>query len=344
MEDPLPIRSLKRFASEYDDGSPPPRPTQSRRNRKVAVIGSGPAGLTAAYDLAGKGYRVEMFESYKAPGGMLAWAIPEFRLPRHALARDIAYIESMGVRIATGASFGRDMRIQDLRDIGAHAVIIAAGTRKSLKMNLPYEADLEGYLDCLTFLRRYNEHDLPPIGNRILVVGGGNAAIDTARSALRQGGKVTLIYRRSREEMPAERDEVNEALGEGVEFMFRTAPFDILVEGGRFKGLECVNTEPAEPDGSGRRRPVVVQGSQFRILADTLISAVGQEPERDLICEGMCLEDRNLEIDSGTMRTCEDDVFVAGDFLNGPTTVVEAMASGRKAARAVDAYLSESCR
>jgi NADPH-dependent glutamate synthase beta subunit-like oxidoreductase len=282
-----------------------------------------------------------MLESYKDAGGMLAWAIPAFRLPRNVLRRDIAYIEQMGVRIRTGVSFGRDETLADLREKGARAVIIATGTQKGVSMNIHGENGLWGTFDCLTFLRKINDREPLNVGNRILVVGGGNAAVDTARSALRVGAqKVTLLYRRTLEEMPAHRDEVTEALREGVEILFLTAPVGILATGGKVTGLECVGTELGEPDASGRRRPLPVEGSRFEIPADTVISAVGQQPDYEAVSRGLPLEDKPVVIDPETMLTPLEGVFAAGDFLHGPTTVVEAMASGRKAARAVDAYLS----
>jgi heterodisulfide reductase subunit A len=244
VDDPLSIRSLKRFVADYDDGSLTPPGKEEAKNRKVVIIGSGPAGLTAAYELSKKGYDVEIIESYKEPGGMLAWAIPAFRLPRNVLRRDIEYIRKMGVQIKTGISFGHERTLEDLREEGAHALIIATGTQGSLKMNIQNEKGVPGYLDCLTFLRKHNSGESMPLGNRVLVVGGGNAAIDTARSALRaEGRKVSLIYRRTLEEMPAHREEVEEALREGVEILFLTAPVKILVAGGKFKGLKCVKTE-----------------------------------------------------------------------------------------------------
>jgi heterodisulfide reductase subunit A2 len=342
VDDPLSIRSLKRFVADYDDGTLLPPARQEVKNRKVVIIGSGPAGLTAAHELSRKGYEVEVIESHKKPGGMLAWAIPSFRLPRNVLERDIEYIRKMGVEIKTGISFGHEIALEDIRKEGAHAVIIATGTQGSLKMNVQNENGVSGYLDCLTFLRKYNSGESTPLGNRILVVGGGNAAIDTARSALRaEGRKVSLIYRRTLEQMPAHRDEVEEALREGVEILFLTAPIKILVAGGRLRGLECVKTELHEADAGGRKRPVPVKGSQFEIPADTLISAVGQQPEYGEISKALSLEGKAVEINSETMETVVDGVFAAGDFINGPTTVVEAMASGKKAAQAVEAYLKE---
>jgi putative selenate reductase YgfK subunit len=340
VDDPLSIRSLKRFAAEYEGGNPALPERQAAKNRKVAVIGSGPSGLTAAYELAKKGHAVEIIESYHEPGGMLAWAIPAFRLPRPVLEKDIDYIRKMGVEIRTGISFGRDISVEDLRNRGARAVILATGTQKSVKMNIRNENGLPGYMDCLSFLKRFSDGEPPPLGNRVLVVGGGNAAIDTARSALRLGAeKVSLVYRRTLGEMPADREEVEDALREGVEIMYLTVPVKILESEGKVSGLECVRTGLGEADSSGRRRPVPLEGSQFEIHGDTVISAVGQQQDYSDVFRGLALEGGTMEINSETMHTAIDGVFAAGDFLNGSTTVVEAMASGKKAARAVDEYL-----
>ena len=342
VDDPLSIRLLKRFVADYDDGSLPLPERQAAKNKKVAVIGSGPAGLAADYELAKKGCTVEITESYKEPGGMLAWAIPAFRLPRAVINRDIDYIRRMGVEIRTGISFGPDTTLENLRKKGFHAVILATGTQKSLKMNIQNENGLPGTMDCLAFLRRCGEGEPPSLGNRVLVVGGGNAAVDAARTALRVGaGKVSLVYRRTLEEMPADREEVEDAVKEGIEIMVLTAPVKILVTGGRAGGLECVKTRLGEPDDSGRRRPIPVDGSQFEIPADTVISAVGQQQDYGAVSKGLSREEGSVAIDPVSMQTDVEGVFAAGDFVNGPTTVVEAMASGKKVARAVDEYLKD---
>jgi heterodisulfide reductase subunit A len=333
VDDPLSIRSLKMFVADYGDGHLNPPAREKAKNKKIAIIGSGPAGLTAAHELGKKGYEVEMIELYAEPGGMLAWAIPRFRLPREVLKRDIDYIRKLGVTIRTGITFGRDMTWSDLQKNGVHAVIVATGTQRSLKMMIRNEDDFEGYMDCLTFLRGYNEGRDISLGDRVLVVGGGNAAVDSARSVLRLGAKeAAIVYRRSVEEMPADREEVDKALDEGIKIEFLTAPVRMIGEGGKVRGLECVRTELREADASGRRRPVPIQGSEFVWYANTVIAAVGQAPDYDLAGP--------MEMDRESLRTSEEGVFVAGDFVTGPTTVVEAMASGKKAAQAVDRHLS----
>jgi heterodisulfide reductase subunit A len=335
VDDPLSIRSVKKFVADYDDGHLNPPAREEAKHKKIVIIGSGPSGLTAAHELGKKGYDVEMIEAYHEPGGMLAWAIPDFRLPREVLRRDIDYIRKLGVTIRTGITFGRDMTWSDLQKNGVHAVIVATGAQRSLKMMIRNEDDFKGYMDCLSFLKGYHEGIDISLGDRVLVVGGGSAAVDSARSALRLGAKeAVIVYRRSVEEMPADQEEVEEALHEGVRIQFLTAPVRMIGEEGRVRGLECVRTELKEADASGRRRPVPVQGSEFVLHADTVIAAVGQAPDYDLV--------GSMEMDRESLRTSEKDVFVAGDFVTGPTTVVEAMASGKKAAQAADEFLKSN--
>jgi len=332
VDDPLSIRSLKRFLAEYDHGNLSQPAVEEHRNKKVVVVGAGPAGLTAAHELARKGYALEIIESYSEPGGLLAWAIPRFRLPREVLRRDIEYIKKMGVEFRTNTCFGREMSWDDLRNGRPDAVIIATGTQKSSKLRIKNEDDFFGYLDCLAFLRRYNEGEQIPLGPGILVIGGGNAAVDSARSAIRLGARqVTIVYRRGPEEMPADREEIDDALREGIRIQFLTAPVRTLGDKGRVAGLACVRTELKEADGSGRRKPVPVEGSEFVLKADSIISAVGQQSDYEVLGP--------YAINRETLGTTEKSVFVAGDFVNGPTTVVEAMASGKRAAEAVEQYL-----
>jgi len=340
VDDPLSIRSLKRFVTDYDDGRLNPPSVGEPKGKKVVIVGSGPAGLAAGHELARMGYQVEIIESYREAGGLLAWAIPAFRLPREVLHRDIDYIRKMGVTIKTGIHFGSDVKISDLRKNGAKAVIVATGTQKSLKMNIENEDHHQGYLDCLDFLKACSDGQDVALGKRVLVIGGGNAAVDTARSALRKSGtKVTILYRRSLEEMPADREEIKDALREGVQIEFLTAPKKMLVSRGRVKGLECLKTELREADQSGRKRPVPVKGSEFVIEASAIISAVGQEPDYSPVTSGLASGNKALAVDRETLQANADGVFAAGDFVNGAGTVVEAMASGKKAAQAVDRYL-----
>jgi len=340
VDDPLSIRSLKRFVTDYDDGRLNPPGVGRPKGKKVVIIGSGPAGLASGHELAGMGYEVEILESYREVGGFLAWAIPAFRLPREILQRDIDYIKKMGVTIRTGIHFGSDVKISDLRKNGAHAVIVATGTQKSLKLNIENGDRHRGVLDCLDFLKACSDSKDVALGSHVLVIGGGNAAVDTARSALRKSGaRVTIVYRRSLEEMPADREEIGEALREGVRIEYLTAPKKMVVSGGQVKGLECLKTELREADPSGRRRPVPLEGSEFILEAATVIAAVGQQPDYEPVLKGLDPDSRDLSIDRETMKVNVEGVFAAGDFVNGAGTVVEAMASGKKAAQAVARYL-----
>lgn len=341
VDDPLSIRALKRFLSDYDHGEFRPPDVSKGRGRKVAIVGGGPAGLTAAHDLAINGYEVEVVESFREPGGMLAWAIPDFRLPREALRRDIEYIRRMGVHIRTGVAFGKEVVLGDLRSTGAEAVILATGTMKNLRMGIQDEDGFEGLMDCLTFLRRFGDQEKIRMGDRALVIGGGNAAMDTARCAIRLGAKeVTVLYRRSPEEMPADREEVEEALAEGVRIKYLTTPVRVLGSGGNVEALECVKNELGEPDPSGRRRPVPLEGSEFVITTGSIISAIGQEPDYSLPEKGLgeTSLSRPLHINKESLWTGVEGVFAAGDFASGASTVVEAMASGRRAGQAVMKY------
>ena len=338
VDDSLSIRSLKRFLAEYDNGNLSLPAMAEHKSKKVVIVGSGPAGLTAGHELARRGYELEIVESYSEPGGLLAWAIPKFRLPREVLKRDIEHIKRMGVQFRTNTCFGKDMGWDDLQNGQADAVIIATGTQKSSKLRIKHEDDFLGHLDCLAFLRRYNEGEEISLGPRVLVVGGGNAAVDSARSAIRLGAReVTIVYRRGSEEMPADREEIDDALSEGMRIQFLTAPVRMLGDKGRVAGLECVRTELKDADASGRRKPVPVEGSEFVLKADSIISAVGQQSDYEVL--GSYAMDRESRGTRESLGTKEKSVFVAGDFVNGPTTVVEAMASGKKAAEAVEQYL-----
>jgi NADPH-dependent glutamate synthase beta subunit-like oxidoreductase len=332
VDDPLSIRSLKRFLAEYDTGNVSPPAVEAHKNKKVVIVGSGPAGLTAAYELAKKGYELEIVESYSEPGGLLAWAIPKFRLPREVLKKDIDHIRKMGVQFRTNTCFGQDMAWDDLQNGQAEAVIVATGTQKSLKLRIKHEDDFHGYSECLAFLRCYNQGEAISLGSRVLVVGGGNAAVDSARSAIRLGAtEVTIVYRRGSEEIPADKEEIDDALREGIRIQYLTAPVRTLGDKGRVTGLECVRTELKDADASGRRKPVPLEGSEFVLKADSIISAVGQQSDYGVL--------GSYSMDRESLGTTEKNVFVAGDFVNGPTTVVEAMASGKMAAEAVEQCL-----
>lgn len=343
VDEPVSIKALKRFVADFDDGRLTPPGVGQKRGKKVSIIGSGPAGLAAAYELARMSYQVEVLEAFSEPGGMLRWAIPSFRLPRNILNRDIKYIERMGVTIKTSVKFGVDVSLSDLKKDGADAIIMAIGTHEGLKMGIKSDKYVRGYIDCLTFLRKYASGEQIDLGGKTIVVGGGNAAIDSARSALRSGVKdVAILYRRSYEEMPADRDELKEAQAEGIRINYLAMPVRIIGKDGEIQALECVKTKLGEPDESGRRRPIPIEGSDFLMNTSSIISAVGQRPDLLWNQEGLPFNfsPGNTFIVNDSCLTNIEGVFAAGDSVNGPTTVVEAMASGKSAARSVDIYLS----
>jgi NADH-quinone oxidoreductase subunit F len=299
--------------------------------RVVAIVGSGPAGLTAAYALARQGYPVTVFEALPVAGGMLAVGIPEYRLPRDVLNHEIDYICKLGVDLKLTVPVGRDggPTLEDLcRDYGA--VFLAVGAHVSSMMRVPGE-DLPGVLHGVHFLRRLNMGEKVEIGKRVAVIGGGNTAIDAARCALRLGSQVHILYRRSRKEMPGAPHEVAAAEAEGVDLNFLVAPVRVLEKNGRVAGVECIRMQLGEPDESGRRRPVPVEGSEFIVEVDTIIAAIGQSVD----AQGLGTETTrwgSLANDPQTLETSIPGVFAGGDAVSGPASVVEAVGAGIEAA------------
>jgi len=335
VEEPIRIRMLKRFA--YDNGDDSWKQRSKRlppTGKSVAVIGSGPAGLTAAYYLAKLGHKVTVFEALPEAGGMMRVGIPEYRLPRDVLASEIEDIKEAGVEIILNS---RVEAIDPLFDLGYNAVFVAVGAHQGMRLGVEGD-DLPGVIESAEFLRRVNLGEKVGLGERVGVVGGGNVAIDAARIALRLGAKqVTILYRRTRAEMPASPEEVDAALEEGVEIMYLVAPTKVTCEEGVLK-LESQRMELGEPDASGRRRPVPIAGSEFVTELDNLIAAIGQRPEVP--------EEFNVETGRGNavsvnefMMTSREGVFSGGDCASGPASVIEAIAAGRKAAEAIDRYL-----
>ena len=343
VDEAVAIRDLKRFAVDQVNLEDLPVPAIEERPEKVAVIGSGPAGLTVAYDLRLKGYQVTIFEALPVLGGMLRVGIPDYRLPPEVLDREINNILRLGFEVRTEKRLGADFTLEDLEREGFAALFLGIGAHGSLKMNVPGEREFKGVLDAVEFLRRVNLGDKKKPGDRVVIVGGGNVAIDAARAALRLGStQVTVVYRRSREEMPAYAEEIEAALGEGVQIHYLTAPRGIDASDGRVAGLECIRTELGPPDESGRRRPVPVEGSEFLIPCDVVIPAIGQQPEVEWAADiaGLEVTRRNtLVVNPQTMQTSLPHVFAAGDAVSGPATVIEAVAAGHRAAEAIHRHL-----
>jgi len=341
-DDPMSIRALKRFLADYEmregiEIEAKPRP---RRGSKVAVIGSGPAGLTCAYYLALEGYGVTIFEALPVAGGMLAVGIPEYRLPRDILNYEIDNIKRVGVEIRTNTAVGKDVTLEELRE-EYNAVFIAIGAHKGLKMNIEGE-DSQGVVDAVEFLRDVNLGREVKVGQNVVVVGGGNAAIDAARALKRLGKDVRIFYRRTRREMPAIKDEVEEAIREGIEIQFLVTPIRATTRNGSVTGIECVRMKLGDMDKSGRRRPIPIEGSEFTVELDTLITAIGQQPDIASLASGngfALSRWQTIEVDPETLSSGAEGVFAGGDVVTGPWTVTDAMAHGKIAAEMIDKYL-----
>ena len=327
-DEAMSIRMLKRAAAEHgsDDSK---RENAAKTNKKVAIVGAGPGGLTAAYYCALKGHEVTVFESMPEAGGMLRYGIPGYRLPNTVLAGEIAFIENQGVKISTNAQVEAPAA---LRENGFDAVLIASGAWKAQKMGIEGE-DSANVLDGISFLTDVNTGKKPAIGSKVVVVGGGNTAIDAARASLRLGADVQVLYRRTRQEMPASAQEINEALEEAVVIEYLTAP--VRVGNGN---VECIRMELGAPDASGRPRPVPVEGSEYTVECDTLIMAIGQSA--DAASLGLAAN-RNgtVSVDEESLTMQPEGMFAAGDVVTGPSSIIEAIAQGRRAAMSIDAYL-----
>jgi len=344
IDAPVAIRAIKRFMVDQEITLQVPEIREDPKNakRKIAIIGAGPAGLTCAYFLARLGYRPEIFEAEQRPGGMLVQAIPAYRLPREVVAREVRMIEQMGVEIITGAALGRDFTLTELRARGYEALFLGIGAPEGTRLNIPGE-DVQGVEDALTFLRTYNVRGSVPVGKRVVIVGGGNSAIDAARTAIRLGAEmVTVVYRRNREAMPAYEEEITEAEAEGVRLQLLTAPVEVLSEAGQVVGLKCVPVQLGEFDRSGRRRPKEA-GEAFCIPADQILVAVGQILNLERIIPDIELR-RNargfIDVDPVTGQTSQRWLFAGGDAVTGPASVVEAVAAGERAAVGIDLLLT----
>jgi len=339
---PISVKEIKRFLSDWEhkNGGPSTaEPFKKKYDEKVAIIGSGPAGLTAGYSLAQRGYEVTVFEALPVAGGMLAVGIPEYRLPRELLQMEIDVIARSGVTIRTN-SLVKD--VQALLADGYKAVLIAVGAHKNRTLGLPGE-DVLGVVDPISFLRRVNlKEAVPPLGRRVGVVGGGNTAIDAARTALRFGSEdVTILYRRSRVEMPAAETEVQAALDEGVKIDFLVAPTRVISTNGRLSAVELIRMRLGEPDMTGRRRPMPVAGSEFTIELDALIPAISQDPELSFLPAGCGIDTGKgtVGVDAETFMTARRGVFACGDAVTGAGDVTTAMSTAKIAATIIHEYL-----
>ncbi|HJX02460.1 MAG TPA: FAD-dependent oxidoreductase [Candidatus Bathyarchaeia archaeon] len=313
---------------------------QTVSEERIAIIGSGPAGLTVAYELSRRGYGVTVFEAMHEVGGMLRKCLPCFRLPRNFLDMEIQALKDLGVDIKTDTAIGHEMNLNSLWREGFKAVFIGLGAHKT--QNLKIEGvELKGVAHALDFLWEINSGKGMEIGANVVVIGGGNVAVDAAREALKKGAKeVVILYRRSREEMPAIPWEVEEAEHEGVKIEFLVSPKKILGEDGRVSAVECVHMELGEPDESGRRRAISIVGSEFKRETDMVILAIGEVPDVEFLPKEILLDDGGtVWVDPVTMETTLQGVFAGGDAVTGPATVIEAICGGKRAAESIDKYL-----
>jgi glutamate synthase (NADPH/NADH) small chain len=336
----LAISRLKRAAADYGKATVEPGPATGKR---VAVIGSGPAGLTVAWECAKAGHAVTIFEALGAPGGMLWTGIPSYRLPREALESDVERVLGLGVELRLNTPIKSERELLALLD-EYDAVFVGIGAHEPRWMGIEGE-DLQGVIHVVDFLRKVNRGDKVEVGKRTAVIGGGSSAMDAVRTARRLGADAFIVYRRAREQMPADEAEIQEAEDEGIVFNFLTNPVRILGDGGKMTALECVKMELGEPDESGRRRPIPIEGSEFVIDADMMIQAVSQRPDLNWLAEDSGFETtrwHTFEVDPETKETSVPGVFAAGDDVSGPATVVEAVADARKAAQGILEYLKKA--
>lgn len=345
VDSPISIKSLKAFAAERALSQGRYRnPAQAPpNNKKVCVVGAGPGGLSAAYYLTLKGYSVRVIEALPFAGGMLMVGIPRCRLPREVIDREVNIIEDLGVTFDFNTRFGESVTLAQLKEEGFQAFFFAIGAHASFTLGIAGEKDYPQVYGAVQFLLQTALGERHPPGQNIVVVGGGNVAIDAARTCLRLGcSQVTLAYRRTHEEMPADREEVEQAEEEGVDLAFLTIPISILGRNGRVTALRCIRAEMVSSPGSNRNCPKPIEGTEFDIPADAIISAIGQQVEQHWLSELKNLHwtHRNtIRVNSATMETDMPGVFAAGDAVTGPATVVEAIGGGKRAAQAIDRYL-----
>ncbi|MFC1886196.1 FAD-dependent oxidoreductase, partial [Thermodesulfobacteriota bacterium] len=343
VDEAISIRELKRVAADHVDLNDIPVPEIQAEKEKAAIIGSGPAGLTAAYFLALDGYQVDVYESMPEAGGMMRYGIPEHRLPRSVLDAEINNLKRYGINIHTNSAVGKDVTLKELEQHGAKAIFLAIGAWKGLKLRIPGEDVPQGVSDVTTFLREVHLKNLTEVKGKAVIIGGGHSALDAARVSLRLGAKEAhIIYRRGREEMLAEPEEVEEAEKEGVKIHFLVAPVSISDKNGKVSGIECIRTRLTEPDSTGRRKPVPIDGSNFSIEADHIIPAIGQTPDFDILGNEYDLNMSKwgtLTVNPETLQTNAPNIFAGGDAVTGPATVIEAVEAGQRAAKYMARYL-----
>ena len=351
--EPVGIGRLERFVADWHNAhaGAPAAPAESN-GHKVAIVGSGPSGLTCAGDLARKGYKVSVFEALHTAGGVLVYGIPEFRLPKAIVQKEIDNLIAMGVDVETNMVIGKTLTIDELFDMGYEAVFIGSGAGLPMFMNIPGE-NLKGVYSANEFLTRinlmkaYRENSDTPIlhGRSVAVVGGGNVAMDAARCARRLGAEVKIVYRRSESELPARREEVEHAKEEGIEFCLLTSPLSIKGdENGNVCAMNCQKMELGEPDASGRRRPIPLEGSEYDIDVDCVIMALGTSPNPLIksTTKGLDVNRKGgIIVEEATGKTSRDGVYAGGDAVTGAATVISAMGAGKTAAKAIDEYLSK---
>jgi len=355
---PVAIGHLERFAADYERSHGEAKAVEKRASTgfSVAIVGAGPAGLTAAGELAKMGHRVVIFEALHEAGGVLMYGIPEFRLPKDIVRAEVQYLKTLGVEIITDFPVGKAKSVEELMAEGFDAVFVGAGAGLPRFLNVPGEnfigvLSANEYLTRVNLMRAYDPESPTPVlkGDRVAVFGGGNVAMDSARTALRMGSReVTIVYRRGHAELPARVDEVKHAEEEGIKFEFLSAPVEILGdENKRVKAVKCIRMELGEPDASGRRRPVPVPGSQYSIAADLLVVAIGNSPNPLITKTTAALKatrEGGIEADLQTGATSMPGVYAGGDIVTGAATVIEAMGAGKRAAYAINDYLKSKKR
>ena len=345
LDSPVGIDFLKRYATDQDMIDEMWQPEVLPDNGKqVAIIGGGPAGLTAAYYLVIDGYRPTIFEALPKMGGMLRYGIPEYRLPKDILQKEIDWITDLGVKVKNDIMLGRDFTIDSLFTDGYEAVFVGLGAQIGKPMWVDNE-DAEGVLSGVEFLKQIEMKTHPDVKGKVVVVGGGNTAVDAARTSLRLGAdEVVLLYRRTEKEMPANQMEIDAAREEGVKLELLAAP--VLInkdENGRLKSIDCIRMELGEPDDSGRRRPVKIEGSEYTLECDWAIAAIGQEPDLDGVESDNKIGTtkwKTIEAKEGTFDTDRPGVFAGGDVVTGPADAIDAIAAGRMAAKAIESYIT----